>query len=77
MSGDAPLATTFAAMAPKGSIATYEWDFKDNTPVAQGASVQHTFMGPGSYDVTLTVKDSKGNFNKASLKVTAMPGATG
>lgn len=77
MSGDAPLATTFSAMSPKGSIATYEWDFKDNTPVVQGASVQHTFMEPGAYNVTLTVKDSKGNFNKASLMVTAMAGATG
>jgi len=74
MTGAAPLATTFTATAPKGSIATYEWEFKDNSPVVTGASVQHTFMQPGNYEVTLTVKDAAGNFNKASLMVEAMAG---
>ena len=31
--GPAPLAVTFMAMEPKGAIAAYEWDFKDNSPV--------------------------------------------
>jgi len=74
-SGAVPLAMMFTATAPKGPIATYEWDFKDNTPMVTGATAQHTFMEPGAYEVTLTVRDAAGNFNRASLMVTAMAGA--
>ena len=63
--GPAPLAVTFMAMEPKGAISTYEWDFKDNSPVKNGPSVDHTFTDPGTYTVTLTVKDAKGDFNRA------------
>ncbi len=70
MSGNAPLNVTFSATDPKGPIASYEWNFKDNSPVATGQSVQHTFMEPGSYDITLTVRDSAGRFNSAAKMVT-------
>jgi PKD repeat protein len=74
--GPAPLAVTFMAMEPKGSIASYEWDFKDNSPVKSGQSVEHTFMTPGSYSVTLTVRDAKGDFNRASVMVSVADGGT-
>jgi hypothetical protein len=74
--GNAPLAVSFMAMEPKGSIAAYEWDFKDNSPVKSGQAVEHTFNEPGSYSVTLTVRDAAGNFNRSSLMVSVSDGGT-
>ena len=67
--GAVPMQLTFTAANPRGNIAAYEWDFKDNTPIAAGPTVQHTFMAPGTYAVTLTVRDRAGNFNRASASV--------
>jgi PKD repeat protein len=74
--GPAPLAVTFMAMEPKGSIASFEWDMKDNSAVKAGQSVEHTFVEPGQYSVTLTVKDAAGNFNRASVMVSVNEGGT-
>jgi PKD repeat protein len=74
--GNAPLQITFTAANPRGNIASYEWDFKDNTPVADGQTVQHTFMSPGAYPVTLTVRDAAGKYNRAALTVTVMAGSS-
>jgi PKD repeat protein len=74
--GSAPMQLTFIATNPRGSITSFEWDFKDNSPVAMGQSVQHTFMAAGAYNVTLTVRDSSGNFNRAALMVTVQAGST-
>ena len=74
--GMAPLEVTFMAMEPKGNIASFEWDMKDNSPVKMGQSVQHTFVEPGSYTVTLTVKDAAGNFNRGSVMVSVAEGGT-
>ena len=74
--GPAPLAVTFMAMEPKGAIAKYEWDFKDNSAVMNGPSVEHTFNEPGQYTVTLTVKDATGNFNRAAVMVSVNEGGT-
>ena len=40
----------------------YTWNFGDNTPVvnASTAVVNHTYLNPGAYNVTLTAKDSSG-----------------
>ena len=41
---------------------TSSWNFGDGSPTVIGASPQsHTFASPGTYRVTLTVKDTKGN----------------
>jgi PKD repeat protein len=74
--GSAPMQLTFTATNPRGNIASFEWDFKDNSPVAMGQSVQHTFMAPGAYNVTLTVRDTSGNFNRSALMVTVQAGST-
>jgi PKD repeat protein len=74
--GPAPLAVTFMAMEPKGAIAKFEWDFKDNSAVMNGPSVEHTFNEPGQYTVTLTVKDATGNFNRAAVMVSVNEGGT-
>ena len=74
--GPAPLAVTFMAMEPKGAIAKFEWDFKDNSAVMNGPSVEHIFNEPGQYTVTLTVKDATGNFNRAAVMVSVNEGGT-
>ena len=75
-SGSAPMTMTFTASNPRGPIAAFEWDFKDNTAVEMGQTVQHTFMEAGQYNVTLTVRDAAGGFNRASLMVTVQGGST-
>jgi hypothetical protein len=45
--------------------AAYQWDFGDGTPMAYGASKEHTYAKGGTYTVTLTVIDRGGY--KASL----------
>jgi PKD repeat protein len=74
MTGGAPMQLTFTASNPRGKIAAYEWDFKDNTAVASGATVQHTFTEAGNYSVTLTVRDAAGNYNRASTMVAVTAG---
>ena len=42
-------------------IASYEWDFGErDAEVGDGADAAHAFAAGGTYDVTLTVTDSKG-----------------
>ena len=72
----APMVATFTAANPRGSIASYEWDFKDNGPIKTGPTVQHTFAEPGTFEVTLTVRDARGNFNKTSTQLTVIAGNT-
>lgn len=68
--GAAPMTITFNGGGSKGRITTYEWNFRDNTPVATGAVVAHTFNDPGMYNVTLTVIDASGGRSSASVMVT-------
>jgi hypothetical protein len=67
--GAAPMTLTFVAANSRGEIASYEWNMRDNSAVKMGATVQHTFMEPGSYNVTLTVRDAAGNYNTSGLMV--------
>ena len=48
-------------------VVSYEWDFGDGT-TAEGAKVSHSYEKDGTYDVTLTVKDSAGNFDSHAVK---------
>jgi len=62
--GIAPELISFSGLAssdPDASdtIANYEWDFGDGS-FATGALVTHNFILPGTYNVKLTVTDSKG-----------------
>ncbi len=61
-SGEYPLEVTFDASAssdPDGSVASYSWDFGDNSS-GKGRVVKHTFTSAREFEVQLTVEDNKG-----------------
>lgn len=51
-----------------GDALTYAWNFGDGSR-SNAANPSHTFTKPGKYQVVLTVKDSKGNTQKASTQL--------
>ncbi len=60
--GAAPLTVDFSGSLssdPDGSIVAYDWSFGDGAN-ASGATTSHSYTSPGSYTVTLVVKDDKG-----------------
>jgi PKD repeat protein len=62
LSGTAPLRITGDAsesMDPDGSIVSHSWTL-GNSSSAEGLRIQHDFVSPGQYPVTLTVKDAMG-----------------
>jgi hypothetical protein len=54
---------------PRGSIASYSWDFGDGH-TAVGASVRHTYSRGGKFTVTLKVTDRYGVVGKTTATVT-------
>ena len=60
--GVAPLPVSFDASASwdlGGMIVSYEWDFGDGG-IGAGTLIDHVFISPGTYTVTLTVVDDEG-----------------
>jgi chitodextrinase len=55
---------------PDGSIASYAWDFGDGTS-GTDVSPSHTFAGPGTYPVRLSVTDDDGGTAVVTHSVTA------
>jgi len=53
-----------------GSIASYSWNFGDNSPAVATKNARHTFANGGTYTVSLTVTDNKGATDKVSMAVT-------
>ncbi len=67
--GFAPLTVLLRASTPTGiEIDQYQWDFGDGTS-AFGAPVEHTYVEPGAYAVTLTVTTEDGRSASASLAI--------
>ncbi|MFC4097897.1 PKD domain-containing protein [Euzebyella saccharophila] len=60
-SGEAPLDVQFKGSnsSDDDDITSYSWDFKDGS-TATSVNPSHTFNDPGTYKVSLTVKDSDG-----------------
>ncbi|MEM2994663.1 MAG: PKD domain-containing protein [Candidatus Bathyarchaeia archaeon] len=61
---------TFNASASTDNfgIVSYEWDFGDGT-TGIGVTVNNTYTSPGTYNVTLTVKDSAGSIATDTVEV--------
>jgi len=65
------------SLDPDGSIAEYDWDFRDGT-TATGKTVRHAFARPGTYAVRLEVKDNTGqpaavDYSQTSVFINAQP----
>jgi hypothetical protein len=65
-------ATTFSfhasASDPDGTVKSYSWDFGDGAS-GSGATAQHRYASPGTFDVRLTVSDGDGAAQTASASV--------
>ncbi|MHA3723936.1 PKD domain-containing protein [Leucobacter sp. HY1910] len=55
---------------PDGTIASYAWDWGDNSPAGSGAAATHTYTAAGTYVVKLTVTDNQGATATLSKNVT-------
>jgi len=75
-SGQVPLDVAFGASAssdPDGSIASYGWNFGDNT-TGTGVSATHSYTTAGTFTVTLTVTDNLGARATATRTITTTSG---
>lgn len=43
--------------SPNGKIESYEWEFSDTGEISDTKTVSHVFSAPGTYEITLKVKD--------------------
>lgn len=72
--GGAPLAVSLSSVVEPVSgrtIASYHWDFGDNTDPAapEGATATHTYARAGAYTAHLTVTDDKGDTSTGSVRI--------
>ncbi|MFA6259377.1 MAG: PKD domain-containing protein [Candidatus Peribacteraceae bacterium] len=68
--GVAPLGVQFDMACTAGNPVSVHWDFGDNTETDEPSPI-HVFDDPGTYTVTLTVRDSSGVSSKKTLTITA------
>lgn len=62
---------TFDALGSTGNITAYEWDFGDgNTTTVTGPVIGHIYDQPGSYGVSLRVRDNNGISNATTSLIT-------
>ena len=54
-----------------GSITSYSWSFGDGA-TATGATASHTYASPGSYDVSLTVRDDDNATDTVTRTITVV-----
>jgi PKD repeat protein len=74
--GQVPLDVAFDASAssdPDGSIASYSWNFGDNTS-GSGVTAAHAYTTAGAFTVTLTVTDNRGARATTTRNVTVTSG---
>jgi len=59
---------------PDGFILSYKWNFGDDK-TASGETASHTYLEPGNYTVTLTVKDNRGaeKSDTCTVKISETP----
>ena len=51
---------TANATDAEGDALTYTWDFGDGSPASRLENPSHSYAGPSTYTVTLTVRDARG-----------------
>ncbi len=76
-SGYNPLAVSFSAYGsfdPNDDPILYYWDFGDGTEMFGPVSTQHTFILEGVYRTVLSVIDSRGGIDNASVTIEVLPG---
>ena len=69
--GDAPFAASFNASGSTddNQIASYSWDFGDNSTTASGITTIHNYQAAGTYTAVLTVTDNAGQTAQASTDI--------
>jgi PKD repeat protein len=75
-SGQAPLAVAFDASASTdadGTIASYGWNFGDNSS-GSGVTASHTYATAGTFTAVLTVTDNRGATARATRILTVAAG---
>lgn len=71
-SGYAPLTVNFTDASNPGvdqSIISRVWNFEDNQELINQTNPSHTFNTPGTYDVSLTIKNSCGNETEKIIRI--------
>jgi PKD repeat protein/ribosomal protein S27E len=58
---------------PEKQILSYDWNFGDGTSNVTGREVNHVFMLPDDYTITLTVEDPNGAKDVVTLEITILP----
>lgn len=58
-----------------GTIINYSWNFGDNQ-TDTGATVMHSFVSAGDYDVSVTVQDSNNNTNTLTQTISVSDGSS-
>ncbi len=53
-------------------IVSYDWDFGDGSPHGVGVEPTHAYVGPGVFDVTLTVTDGHGATDSDMIVITVV-----
>jgi hypothetical protein len=62
-----------SASDASGVSGQFDWNFGDNTAPGSGASTSHTYTRPGTYVVSVTIKDNAGNAGHGRLTITVRP----
>lgn len=63
-----PVSFDAATSSDDGSIATYLWEFGDGSD-AEGSTVTHAFVNPGTFEVTLWVTDDEGQTSSVTHEI--------
>ncbi len=72
-SGPGPtLTTTLSAVAtdPEGEPLSYTWTFGDGSALGNGASVQHTYTGPATFNAQVVVSDGTNTISCGTVPIT-------
>ena len=64
--GDAPLYVEFNA---EGNATKYKWNFNDGSKNEEQATVYHTFLKPGTYEVILEAKDKYNQTTSSTIHI--------